>query len=245
MNKDLKDLEIKYERVVLPAAIMLQHQLPSEVVTNLNNYLNHLRSEKHRPSAGKFLVGQIHKGEQLDMDFKNDLLIGFVNIVENLATAYLRHFVEATQSPLRPKRIAIDKLWSVHSYEGDYNPIHDHMTKTQMGISFTCWTKIPEQIEQTNPDNKSAVLYESSGAIDGYLNFTYGLTQISDPETLRPPQARFIKPEVGKLLMFPSWMQHCVYPFRGEGERRTVAGNLNCFELNKEELEEMKKNAGI
>jgi len=24
-------------------------------------------------------------------------------------------------------------------------------------------------------------------------------------------------------------MQHMVYPFRGEGERRTVAANLNCF----------------
>jgi hypothetical protein len=29
--------------------------------------------------------------------------------------------------------------------------------------------------------------------------------------------------------LFPSWMQHMVYPFRGEGERRTVAANLNCF----------------
>ena len=49
MNKDLKDLEIRYERVILPAALMLQHQLPSEVVTNLNNYLDHLRNKKHRP----------------------------------------------------------------------------------------------------------------------------------------------------------------------------------------------------
>jgi len=24
-------------------------------------------------------------------------------------------------------------------------------------------------------------------------------------------------------------MQHMVYPFQGEGERRTVAANINCF----------------
>jgi hypothetical protein len=35
-------------------------------------------------------------------------------------------------------------------------------------------------------------------------------------------------------------MQHCVYPFFGEGERRTVAGNLNCFDLTQEEMEEVR-----
>ena len=88
-------------------------------------------------------------------------------------------------------------------------------------------------------------LYRSSGSIDGFINFTYGLNQIGDPERLRPSQSRYIKPEPGKLLLFPSWMQHCVYPFFGEGERRTVAGNLNCFNLTPEEIEEMKKNAGV
>jgi hypothetical protein len=36
-------------------------------------------------------------------------------------------------------------------------------------------------------------------------------------------------------------MQHTVYPFFGEGERRTVAGNLNCFDLTKQELEEVNQ----
>jgi len=30
-------------------------------------------------------------------------------------------------------------------------------------------------------------------------------------------------------LMFPSWLNHMVYPFEGEGERRTIAGNLNVW----------------
>jgi hypothetical protein len=44
------------------------------------------------------------------------------------------------------------------------------------------------------------------------------------------------------LLMFPSWMQHCVYPFQGDGERRTVAGNINCFDLTQDEIQEKLKN---
>jgi hypothetical protein len=177
------------------------------------------------------------------MDHEDVSLTPFVRIVESLAAAYLRHFVEQTKSPLRPKKISMDKLWSVHSYQGDYNPIHDHLTAAQMGISFTTWTMVPEQIMKR--DDQRVDLYESSGAIDGFINFTYGLNQTADPERLRPSQSRYIMPVPGKLLLFPSWMQHTVYPFFGEGERRTVAGNLNCFDLTKEQLEELEKNERV
>ena len=232
------DNQIEYELFTLPAALMLQHRLPDQVVTTLNDYLDTLRQNKQRESAGSSLVGQIHQGEQLVMDYEDVKLIPFTRIVESLAAAYLRHFVEQTKSPLRAKRISMDKLWSVHSFEGDYNPIHDHTTAAPMGISFTTWTMVPEQIMQSSDERVD--LYDSSGAIDGYINFIYGLNQVSDPERLRPSQSRYIMPEPGKLLLFPSWMQHTVYPFFGQGERRTVAGNLNCFDLTKEEIENLK-----
>ena len=235
--------QIEYELFSLPAAFMLQHNLPEQVVTTLNDYLDTLKQNKLRESAADYLVGQIHQGEQLKMDHEDVSLTPFVRIVESLAAAYLRHFVEQTKSPLRPKKISMDKLWSVHSYQGDYNPIHDHLTAAQMGISFTTWTMVPEQIMKR--DDQQVNLYESSGAIDGFINFTYGLNQTADPERLRPSQSRYIMPVPGKLLLFPSWMQHTVYPFFGEGERRTVAGNLNCFDLTKEQLEELEKNERV
>ena len=235
--------QIEYDLFALPAALMLQHNLPEQVVTTLNDYLDTLKQNKLRESAADYLVGQIHQGEQLKMDHEDVSLTPFVRIVESLAAAYLRHFVEQTKSPLRPKKISMDKLWSVHSYQGDYNPIHDHLTAAQMGISFTTWTMVPEQIIKR--DDQRVDLYESSGAIDGFINFTYGLNQTADPERLRPSQSRYIMPVPGKLLLFPSWMQHTVYPFFGEGERRTVAGNLNCFDLTKEQLEELEKNERV
>ena len=235
--------QIEYELFSLPAAFMLQHNLSDQVVTDLNNYLDTLRNDKERASASDYLVGQIHQGEQRAMDYNDVQLAPFVKIVESLAMAYLRHFVEQTKSPLRAKKISMDKLWSVHSFEGDYNPIHDHLTKAPMGISFTSWTMVPDQIMKA--DDERVDLYESSGAIDGFINFTYGLNQTSDPERLRPSQSRYIKPTPGKLILFPSWMQHTVYPFFGEGERRTVAGNLNCFDLTEEEIKEREKNERV
>ena len=64
-----------------------------------------------------------------------------------LGAEYINHFMNQTGTSLpKNKQVAIDEIWSVHSYEGDYNPIHDHGTKTIMGISTTAWTKVPQQI---------------------------------------------------------------------------------------------------
>jgi hypothetical protein len=130
------------------------------------------------------------------------------------------------------RKVEVDELWSVHSFEGDYNPIHDHGTKTIMGISVTGWTKVPQQIlDQPTAGTPNYSLYNSSGDCDGYLCFQYGRNSLMDVERLRPPQCTSLQPEVGKLYMFPSWLQHLVYPFKGAGERRTVAANLNVWNL--------------
>ena len=212
--------------------------MSQEVIQTLNDYLDAKLKDPFRKSLSGDLVGQIHQGEQLSMNYETEELHEFRTMVENLGVAYLRHFVEQTGTMIRPKQVVTDKLWSVHSYEGDYNPIHDHLTATPMGISFTTWTKVPKQIGKTadGKDIEDYNLYNSSGAIDGFINFTYGLNQTADPERLRPSQSRYVKPEEGKLLLFPSWMQHVVYPFFGSGERRTVAGNMNCFEVTEEQM---------
>ena len=36
-----------------------------------------------------------------------------------------------------------------------------------------------------------------------------------------------VKPEVGAFYLWPAWMLHCVYPFRGAGVRRSVSVNLS------------------
>ena len=236
-EKALQTAKFDYDIKLLPAVIFLEHQLSPEMIKGLNIYLDEERKNPKKESLNNGLVGQIHKGEQLSMDFECQELKAFRLMIEGLGGAYLKHFVDLSGATIKPKQVGMDKLWSVHSYEGDYNPIHDHQTHAPMGISFTTWTKVPEQIGKTldGKDPKAYNLYDSSGAVDGFLVFTYGINQTSDPERLRPTQSRYVKPEVGKLLLFPSWMQHAVYPFFGEGERQTVAGNLNCWDIVQED----------
>ena len=223
----------------LPAVVMLECQLPDKIVSDMNEYLDEYKETAEKKSLAGTLVGQIHQGEQLLMDHKHPLLADYYRFITTMGVMYLESYMNITGARFEPITVDIDELWSVHSFEGDYNPIHDHGTKTLMGISTTCWTMVPEQIGKLgetgtgNAENYS--LYNDSGACDGFLAFTYGRNEIMNTERLRPPQSITLQPKVGRQLMFPSWMQHMVYPFFGEGERRTIASNLNCWkqsELN-------------
>jgi len=224
-------MEQEYQVHTLPAVFLLEAKMPDAMVSGLNTYLDELMEQEDRISHAGTLVGQIGHGQQLTMDHNDPRLNDFCQMSGILATEYLKNF-GSTGNNIGERQIGIDELWSVHSYERDYNPIHDHGTKTIMGISCTSWTKVPEQIlDQPTAGSPEYSLYGASGDSDGCLAFNYGINSLLDVERLRPPQSFVIKPEVGKFLMFPSWLQHMVYPFEGEGERRTVAANLNVWKV--------------
>ena len=223
----MKDFKLQVHS--LPSVIMLECQLPDKLVNDLNEYLDEYKEDPDRKSYAHSLVGQIHQGEQLQMEHTHELLADYSNFITTMGATYIQTFCDNIGARFtRSRNVEIDEIWSVHSFEGDYNPIHDHGTRTVMGISTTCWTMVPEQIGKFG-DQEEFKLKNDSGACDGFLSFTYGLNTIADYERLRPPQAIHFRPVVGRQLMFPSWMQHTVYPFFGEGERRTVAANLNCW----------------
>ena len=224
-------MEQEYQVHTLPAVFLLEAWMPDAMGSGLNTYLDELMEQEDRTSHAGTLVGQIGHGQQLTMDHNDPRLNDFCQMSGILATEYLKNF-GSTGNNIGERQVGIDELWSVHSYERDYNPIHDHGTKTIMGISCTSWTKVPEQIlDQPTAGSPEYSLYNASGNSDGCLAFNYGINSLLDVERLRPPQSFVIKPEVGKYLMFPSWLQHMVYPFEGEGERRTVAANLNVWKV--------------
>ena len=235
-NKKKKNSkEIAYKMLPLPSVFLMEAEFPYEHVNSLNRYLDDLLFEDTRRTAADTLVGQIQEGEQLRIDHLDERLKEVSDYLQTLGVCYVQNFFEMTGQQLDGNReVSIDELWSVHSYAGDYNPIHDHGTKTLMGISCTTWTKVPPQITQgPRPGSEDYGLYNASGESDGCLCFNYGQSSTWDRERLRPTQNIVVRPEVGKIYFFPSWMQHMVYPFRGDGERRTVAANLNCFPMEK------------
>ena len=225
----------------MPAVYVLETQMPQEMIDDVNEYMDEYRESKHKESLAKTLVGQIHKGEQLLLDHNDKRLLEYNHFICDLGAEYINYFAR-TGNPLKcGKRVEIDETWSVHSYDGDYNPIHDHGTQTIMGISTTAWTKVPSQIGANATANTPTYsLYNESGHSDGCIAFQYGQVSVLDGQRLKPAQSFVMTPEVGKLLIFPSWLQHMVYPFKGEGERRTIASNLNCWDVQQTSPQEVQ-----
>ena len=216
----------------MPAVYVLETQMPKDMIDSVNDYMDEYREDKNKESLAKTLVGQIDKGEQLLLDHNDKRMVEYNNFICSLGAEYINHFAASGNSVKGPKQVQIDETWSVHSYDGDYNPIHDHGTKTLMGISTTAWTKVPPQIgAKATANSPTYSLYNESGHSDGCIAFQYGQVSVIDGDRLKPAQSFVMTPEVGKLLLFPSWLQHMVYPFKGEGERRTIASNLNCWDV--------------
>ena len=216
----------------MPAVYVLETTMPQEMIDDVNEYMDEYRESKHKESLAKTLVGQIHKGEQLLLDHNDKRLLEYNRFICDLGAEYINYFARTGNSLKCGKRVEIDETWSVHSYDGDYNPIHDHGTKTIMGISTTAWTKVPPQIgAKATANTPTYSLYNESGHSDGCIAFQYGQVSVIDSDRLKPAQSFVMTPEVGKLLIFPSWLQHMVYPFKGKGERRTIASNLNCWDV--------------
>ena len=207
------------------AVNIMRIQFPEDVMSEINEHI-----DNNVVPAGvdysKGLVGQISHGKRsAQLHFPhNDEGVGkeFSDVITRLGSEYIDRVVGIRSE------IEMQSMWTVHSFEGDYNPVHDHGTKTPMGLSCILYLKVPPQIEKLgNPAEHFEGLNESSGAVDGFTYLTWGVNGMRDINILRPITEEYVKPEVGTMLMFPAWLRHGVMPFFGEGERRTFSCNMN------------------
>ena len=207
------------------AVNIMRIQFPEDVITEINDHIDNTIIPANKDYS-KGLVGQIsHDKRSAQLHFPhNDDGVGkqFSDVITRMGSEYIDRVVGIRSE------IEMQSMWTVHSYEGDYNPVHDHGTKTPMGLSCILYLKVPPQIEKLgNPAEHFEGLNESSGAVDGFTYLTWGVNGMRDINILRPITEEYVKPEVGTMLMFPAWLRHGVMPFFGEGERRTFSCNMN------------------
>ena len=236
-------------------------ELPTNFVDMMNKYIDE-DVIPHDPNFGevagnatvknsytKGLVGQIRqdkKSAQLDFDiFNSDTGKIVKELLDKCCSQYLNTIGHSDTHP------DIFEAWTVHSYAGDYNPLHDHGVKTPGGLSMIMYLKVPKCIEDIpEPDSDGRIFFnDASGNVDGFTYFNWSNLNKSDTRALYLAGEEFVKPKVGTLLIFPNWLKHAVMPFHGEGERRTFSANCNLYspdmgfkftELSKEEQDKVK-----
>ena len=220
---ELETEEIACELIIKPALHIMEARLPMSLIHAVNAHIDSVRdiAEDHSRS----LVGQIRqnpRSAQLRLDLHHKTVSALAAVIVEIGRQYV------TEQGYRAA-VAANEMWSVHSYEGDYNPLHDHGGNTPLGLSSILYLKVPPVIAEKKAVQHGGApqLNMASGNCDGFTQLVWGATGMRDYSLLRPPTQQYVKPEVGKLLVFPNWLLHRVEPFFGEGERRTLSCNMD------------------
>jgi hypothetical protein len=220
---DVETEEVTCELVIKPALYIMEARLPMSLVDRVNDYIDSVRDSAADHSAS--LVGQIKqdaRSAQLHLDLAQKMPATLAGVIAQIGEQYV------TQQGYRAAVTAHD-MWSIHSYAGDYNPLHDHGGNTPLGLSSILYLKVPPAIAEKPAifHGGAPKLNMTSGNCDGFTLLVWGATGMRDFSLLRPPTQQYIKPEVGKLLVFPNWLLHKVEPFFAGGERRTLSCNMD------------------
>lgn len=96
--------------------------------------------------------------------------------------------------------------WSVRLRDQGYHANHIH---DQGWISSALYVALPQEVQ------------EGTGT-EGHIQFGTPMTELG----LDLPPRRIVKPKVGELVLFPSYMWHGTLPFHSQESRTTVAFDL-------------------
>jgi uncharacterized protein (TIGR02466 family) len=120
--------------------------------------------------------------------------------------ALLQH---AASHPSRVKYSAYG--WANVNRRGDYNMLHVHPSNHWSVVYYvTTGTPNPDTAMNGRIELRDPRPAASFARIPG---FTCG-------------QPMLIRPQAGMMLVFPSWIEHCVHPFYGGGHRISIAINV-------------------
>lgn len=101
--------------------------------------------------------------------------------------------------------------WANVNGAGDFNRVHDHPGSHWSGVYYV-------SLGQPDPGSE----------LNGAIEFLDPRPSANQPiPGYRAGSAMAVPPAAGEFILFPSWIQHYVMPFRGAGERISVAFNAS------------------
>ena len=227
-KKDNKSFDTHAQIKTIPAYKLMAVQFPDAFIDDINNHIDEVIIPSNVSHEGQ-LVGQINqdkKSAQWTFPLNDDVGKDFKLVIDRCASSLLKD-----KSGYNRDSIAeAFEAWTVHSYAGDYNPLPAHGCQTPSGMSMILYLKVPKCIEE-KPSFPQ--LHNATGDIDGHTGLITSTNTIHDVYRLKLDAQEYIKPKKGFMIIFPNWLQHCVMPFFGEGERRTMSANFNIRDSKK------------
>tara|TARA_B100001989_G_C24551003_1_gene474735 strand:- start:434 stop:1222 length:789 start_codon:yes stop_codon:yes gene_type:complete len=190
--------------------------LPEDAVSAMLKMSDEILSNKLSESHGQSLAGVINKEMKV---YKSDMKNAGVNqLLESCVRSYV---IQSAKNHGMFKETytfesMINAAWIVSQYENEYNPIHNH---SGCDISAVIYLKCPDVKSRRNLEAKKGKI-----DFDGDIHFVHSAMGSRNYDVFERGMLNIV-PTPGLLLMFPSYLTHTVYPFVGEGERRSLPFN--------------------
>jgi hypothetical protein len=165
------------------------------------------------------LVGNIERQYSLDIarkDVGKKLLKQLFSMIYEYESRYGSLNVKVLSKDLP---LEFSQTWVNFQKKYEFNPIHRHT-----GVwSFVIWIQIPYSLEE---ELKNPSSINSSANCPSIFQFSYDHIYGSKEENLY-----IDKSHEGTIILFPSNLMHCVYPFyTSDNYRISISGNL-CFQV--------------
>ena len=217
------------------ADVLMRIKLPQTILDAMLDITDQVLQDPDRKNWGDNLAGQIADEPLIPHELMQNYKIGkggtVYNFFMDMVGKYVQHCTtqQATSVDLdRVKDIEwltqMKSCWVISQWEGEYNPIHIH---TECQMSTVMYLKVPEFLPSTKPerDDDGCIMFIGAGHQNARL--TRNIIKH--------------KPKVGDFFIFPAHLQHCVYPFKTDGdfERRSVSFNADF--INKAEWEKLQQ----
>tara|TARA_B110000003_G_scaffold269578_1_gene300819 strand:+ start:174 stop:812 length:639 start_codon:yes stop_codon:yes gene_type:complete len=183
-------------------------EVGNDILEKINSYVDDLTKDENKASkldAGGSLAGQVNQEINFEKKFSEEF------IIPTLIKAIKIYIFANTQKKL--SKYTFENIWVVRQFENEYNPVHYHSSH----ISGVGYLKVPENLGETSQKSK---LQNPNGK----LEFIHGTKMFLSESNVK------ITPKVGDFYLFPHYMMHNVYPFKGKGERRSMSFNVSIDE---------------
>jgi len=191
-----------------------EFEVNSDFIKNLNNYSDEIIEDENKSSSldvGKELAGQVKQEFEVDNDyFKEKIESYLTSLVRKYIWNSFENKIISEEDFTKRFKIRYRNKWIVRQFENEYNPLHSHSGS----VSGVCYLLLPKDFGEKSQDAKR-------NNPNGCIALSHGSEQFISPAI------RLIKPTIGKFIFFPNYLLHTVYPFKGEGERRSFSFNAD------------------
>ena len=180
-------------------------KMPNKMIEEINEYVDKVIQDENKMkdlNEGDKLIGKVQQEFLMEINYMKQIKWAefLASNVSNWAKMELNKEIRNFQ---------LIKSWVVRQFKNDYNPVHWHTGD----ISGVGYLKVPSHLGNTSqPEKKTNE--------NGKLQLIFGSPNLFSKSTF------IVKPELGDFYLFPNYLMHTVYPFRGtDEERRSVSFN--------------------